>query len=56
MPDQMTCPVCKHTVERDSYMRHERFVCPQCGWVSWKTRIEMLCEFLDETEHEHLKP
>jgi hypothetical protein len=47
--DQMTCPVCQKLVERDPSMRADRFVC-KCGWVSWKTRVELLREYLDEEQ------
>ena len=53
--DTMTCPQCGATVERDPYNREERFIC-KCGWRSWKTRLELLQEFLaQEQEKDNAK-
>lgn len=45
MIDEMRCPWCHGTAKRDPHNREDRFIC-DCGWVSWKTRIELLQYFL----------
>ena len=48
--DTMKCPNCGAAAKRDPGNREDRFVCSNrdCGWVSWKTRVEMLRDYLDK--------